>query len=179
MLKQVVRYLIGTEHYGILLPRTGEGLKCWVDADWERDLSKRRSRSGILIKFDSEPIIWISKLQPTTARSTAEAEFNALSQGIKKLKWIRQVLEEIGIPQKNLTTVLQDNLGAISWTQDVQGLRRVKHVGIKYHYVRDSIENKDAEVKFTPSNQNHSDSLTKTLIGEECYRHRTSLGVTI
>ena len=33
MLKHVVRYLIGTENYGILLPKTGEGLKCWVDAD--------------------------------------------------------------------------------------------------------------------------------------------------
>ena len=28
MLKHVVRYLLGTEHYGILLPKNGDGLIC-------------------------------------------------------------------------------------------------------------------------------------------------------
>lgn len=40
----------------------------------------------------------------------------------------------------------QDNLGAISWTNTVQGLRRVKHVALRYHYVRSIVEEKIVRV---------------------------------
>ena len=173
MAKNVVRYLIDTQDRGILMQNNDEGLICWVDADWARDLSKRRSRTGILITYNGAPIVWVSKLQTTTAQSTAEAEFNALAHGIKEVKWMRSILNEIGMPQTEPTTVYQDNLGSISWTEDVQGIRRVKHVGTKYHFVRDNIESKGVVVKYTPSHLNRSDSLTKVLISEDYSRHRS------
>ena len=179
MAKNVVRYLIDTQDRGILMQNNDEGLICWVDADWARDLSKRRSRTGILITYNGAPIVWVSKLQTTTAQSTAEAEFNALAHGIKEVKWMRSILNEIGKPQTEPTTVYQDNLGSISWTEDVQGIRRVKHVGTKYHFVRDNIESKGVVVKYTPSHLNRSDSLTKVLISEDYSRHRSWLGVNI
>ena len=66
----------------------------------------------------------------------------------------------------------------MSWTDDIQGLRRVEHVAIKCHFVRDSIETKHGEVKYTPSNQNRSNSLTKFLIGAEFNQHCEWLGYT-
>ena len=179
LVKQVVRYLIGTDNYGLLLPKNDEGLQCWADADSARDLTKRRSRTGVLITYNGGPVTWISKMQTTTAQSTSEAEFNALSHGIRELKWIREVLNETNMTQSGPTVVYQDNLGSISWTEDTQGLRRVKHVGIKYHFVRDSIETKHVEIKYTPSHLNRSDSLTKVLIGNEFVQHRQWVGVII
>lgn len=58
--------------------------------------------------------------------------------------------------------VLQDNLGTISWTERVQGLRNVKHVGLKYQIVKEAVEKKPNQVLYTPSERNIVDSLTKT-----------------
>ena len=181
LLKNVVRYLIGTKDYGILLPKGNDGLEvlCWTDADWARDLSNRRSRTGILITLNGGPIVWTSKLQTSTALSTPEAEFNALSHSIKELRWLRIVLLELKAIDTGPIIIKQDNLGSISWTEGVNGLRKVKHVGIKYHYVRDSVERKIVQVGYTPSAENRSDSLTKVMIGEEFIKHRSWLGVCL
>ena len=169
MVKNVVRYLMGTADYVILLQNQKEktSVQCWSDADWARDLSNRRSRTGLLLTINNGPIVWTSKIQSSTALSTSEAEFNALAYGIKELKWIRIVLLELQVIDGNPITVMQDNLGTISWTEGVNGLRKVKHVGIKYNYVRDAVDSNICNIQYTPSAENRSDSLTKVLIGEE------------
>lgn len=46
---------------------------------------------------------------------------------------------------------MQDNLGTISWTEGVNGLGKVKHVDIKYNYVRDSVDWNICKVKYALS----------------------------
>lgn len=179
MVKNVVECLIGTIEYGILLPKgSGMDVLCWTDADWASDLSNRRSRTGIILTLNGGPVVWTSTLQTTTATFTPEAEFNALAHVIREVKWIRLVLGELKVLDDKPTKMRQDNLGTISWTEDINGLRKVKHVGIKYHYDRESVDSKVVEVGYTPSSENRSDSLTKVLIGAEFEKHRSCLSVT-
>lgn len=80
MLRHLVRYVAGTTDYGQYFP-IGKGaldLVAWSDADWARDLTKRRSRTGYLLTLNEGPIVWGSRLQSATAESTTEAEFAAL-----------------------------------------------------------------------------------------------------
>lgn len=69
MVKNVVRYLIGTSNYGIFLPNRDENtaVLCWSDAEWAPDLLRRRSRTGLIVTIYDGPIIWTSKLQSSTA----------------------------------------------------------------------------------------------------------------
>ena len=53
----------------------------------------------------------------------------------------------------------------------------MKHIGIKYHSVREAVDAKILTVKFTESGKNRADSLTKGLIGEQFEQHRDWLGV--
>ena len=178
-LKHVCRYVKGTADMGIIFPRRTDrvGLQAWSDADWARDESHRHSRSGYLISYDESPILWSSRLQTATALSTTEAEFTALSSCVRDVIWLRAVLSELGMTSRLPTTVFQDNLGAIAWTDEVQGLRRVKHVGIRYHFVRGSVERREVEIVYTPSAENKADSLTKVLAGQLHDVHRRYLGV--
>ena len=114
----------------------------------------------------------------TTALSTAEADFNALSECVRQVIWIRGFLSEIGIKQVSATNIYQDNLGSIAWTKEVQGLRNVKHVGIRYHFVKEHIEKKDVQVSYTPSATNKADSFTKALVGTTFAQHRQVLQIT-
>lgn len=169
-LKHLLRYLKGSLDYGILFPYQSDshGLEAWSDADWARDESARRSRSGVFVAYSGCPIIWMSKMQTATATSTAEAEFGALSVAVREVVWTRNVLAEIDFPEKAETVIWQDNLGAISWTEKVQGLRRVKHVGIRYHFVREAVDSGRIKVLYTPSDSNRADSLTK-ILGKEMH----------
>ena len=63
-MKSVVRYLIGTIDYEVLLPSGQEALlEACSGAYWARENHRRRSRSGHLITVASGPVIWSSRLQ--------------------------------------------------------------------------------------------------------------------
>lgn len=115
VLKHVVRYIKCTFEFGILITSLDEtvGLEAWSDADWERDLSKRHSRSGYLVKYEPATLIWSSKLQTDTAMFTTEEEFAALSSWIREVVWIPKFISELDFQIKSLITVYQDNFRTI------------------------------------------------------------------
>jgi hypothetical protein len=80
--KRILRYLKGTLSLGFLLggsPNTV--LHGYADADWASDVDTRNSTTGYVFQLNHNcsSITWSSKLQPTTALSSCEAEYLALS----------------------------------------------------------------------------------------------------
>ena len=65
-----IRYLKGTKLVDLL--------SGYADADWGNS-SSRRSTSGMVMLYNKSPIMWKSKMQKTTALSTAEAEYYSAS----------------------------------------------------------------------------------------------------
>lgn len=178
-MKHVCRYLLGTASYGIRFCRGSSRpvLTAWTDADWARDQDKRRSRTGYVLRLSGGPVVWCSKMQTSVATSTTEAEFDALATTVRDVIWVRAIIQDLGQPVTKPTVVFEDNLVSISWTDTAQGLRNVKHVGIKYQYVREAVKCKAVEVRFTPTERNCADTLTKALIGELFRLHRLGIGV--
>ncbi|GAU42828.1 hypothetical protein TSUD_185870 [Trifolium subterraneum] len=76
--KRILRYLIGTQDYGLLFPcgTSNEGctLVGYSDSDWCGDITDRKSTSGYVFKFNNVAISWCTKKQPVTALSSCEAE---------------------------------------------------------------------------------------------------------
>lgn len=56
---------------------------------------------------------WSSKLQPTVALSTTEAEYRALSDGVREVMWIYMLLAELGHTNDEATTIFSDNQSSI------------------------------------------------------------------
>lgn len=104
-LKHLLRYLKGPVDFGIFIPRQAlvKGIDAYSDADWARDETSRRSRTGIVIMYHGTPVIWSSSLQQTTATSTAEAEFSALATCAKEIVWLRDILPELSIGEADST----------------------------------------------------------------------------
>lgn len=176
-MKSVVQYLVGTKKYGLRLPFGEEAIaEAWADADCAREKHKRRSRSGYLVTIAGGPVLWTSRLQSLTAQSTTEAEFVALSQCVKDVIWIRDTLTEFGCKPTEPTRLHEDNLGTVAWTSEVQGMRHSKHIGIRYHYVRDAVVAGTVVVCPTPSDENKADGLTKVLVKAKFQNCRSFLG---
>jgi hypothetical protein len=54
-----------------------------------------KSRTGYVLLFSGVPIMWVSKMQTQIALSTMEAEYIALSQSMRDLIPVREILKEI------------------------------------------------------------------------------------
>jgi hypothetical protein len=87
-IKRTEQYFVDNPEHGIIYKiDLSKGLKVYVDADFAGGWSvadleiadKVLSRTGFVICYAYCPIIWCSKLQTKIARSTAEAEYIAMS----------------------------------------------------------------------------------------------------
>jgi hypothetical protein len=175
--KRIMRYL--RQHPNIPLVFTGRSagnmgqclLDAYCDADWAGDHADRKSTSGVLVKFNGDPIVWQSKKQGAVALSTAEAEYYAITTAAQELKWIKQLLKEV-LPhhasksankQNPVCTIYSDNRSAIQISSNNANHGRSKHIDIKYHFVRDDIVNNEYKLEWISSNDNPADMFTKPL----------------
>ncbi len=94
-LKRVLRYLKGTEEYGIHFAPTDSILSCHSDSDWAGS-ADWSSVSGDVISIGGPLVSWRTSKQKCTALSTTEAEYVSLSEASREVVWLRNLLTEMG-----------------------------------------------------------------------------------
>ena len=176
--KRVVRYLKGTQDYGLVLGgKRNIRLTGYTDADWANDPDRRRSISGYLFSLGGRVISWSSRKQQTVATSSCEAEYMAASYCTKEALWLRNLLEHLGIAQRNPTTIYCDNQGAISLTKDASLHSRSKHIDVAHHFVRERVETNQVTFEYVPTHRMPADALTKPLTKPKLGKFRRIMGV--
>ena len=117
------------------------------------------------------PILWKSRLQKTVSLSSTEAEYYALSEASKEIKFIVQVLLSIDIKVKLPVIVHVDNIGAIFMSENNTATSRTKHIDARYHFVREFIEDGFIKIIFVKSEDNQADIFTKNVNGDIYDKH--------
>nr|XP_019707020.1 uncharacterized protein LOC109506028 [Elaeis guineensis] len=64
-------------------------VEAYSDADWAGSIDNRRSISSYCIFIGGNLVTWRSKKQDIVARSSAEAEYRAMAQGICEVIWLK------------------------------------------------------------------------------------------
>jgi len=102
--KRIIRFLQDTKEKGLILEPTSDlQVDCYVDANFaglwnsedDQDPICVKSQTGFLIMFMGCPLTWVSKLQTQIALSTMELEYIALSQSMREIFGILEVIKEI------------------------------------------------------------------------------------
>ena len=106
---------------------------------------------------------------------SSEAEFVALSEATKEIKFIVQVLLSIGIEVALPVIVRVDNVGAIFMAENVSTSPRTKHVDICYHFVWEFIEDGFIKIIFVQTGDNKADVFTKNVVGELYDKHTNDM----
>uniref|UniRef100_A0A5S6Q1Y2 Reverse transcriptase Ty1/copia-type domain-containing protein n=1 Tax=Trichuris muris TaxID=70415 RepID=A0A5S6Q1Y2_TRIMR len=169
--KHVLRCLAGTKYMKLYVSATSEPiLQGYVDADWAGDKADRKSTSGFMFHLGGSTISWSTRKLTSVALSSTEADYVAMAEACKELLWLRQLLEDFGIPQKSATTIFEDNQGCIRLIDSEKLNDRTKHISVRYHLLKDLRERRIIEVKYCPSHQMMADALTKPVSKEQLSR---------
>ena len=97
------------------------------------------------------------------ARSSAEAEFRAVAQGICEILWIRRLLEELKVSQSSPMKLYCDNKAAISISHNPVLHDRTKHVEVDKHFIKEKIEDGSVCMNYIPTEQQVADVFTEGL----------------
>ena len=161
--KGVLRYLAGTLDYGITYGGTGfEPLVGYCDADYAGDLDTRRSTTGYVFLLNSGAISWSSRLQPTVAVSTTEAEYMAAAHAIKEGLWLRKLLGDIGV-NENCIRMFSDNQACLSLLKHPISSNRSKHIDVLHHFARERVCRGEVSISYCNTAAMLADCLTKPL----------------
>ena len=160
---RILRYLKGTMFHGLhFSSKSSLTLKGYSDADWDGDLTDRRSTTGYYFFLGDSLISWRSKKQSLTARSSTEAEYRALADTTQELIWLRWLLADMGAPQSDPTPLWCDNRSAIQIAHNDVFHERTKHIEIDCHFVRQHVVRKTVHLLSISSTDQPADIFTKT-----------------
>ena len=177
--KRILRYFKGTLNLAIKYQKSDEGLIGYTDSDWAGDLDDRHSTTGNVFLMASGPISWLSKKQAVVALSTSEAEYVALSLATQEVVWLRKLLiTDLKAASQQPTTLMEDNQGAIAIARNPVAHARTKHIDIRYHYIREAMQNGIVNLCYCPTEVMIADILTKPLPKERFEMLRDTMGLT-
>jgi hypothetical protein len=199
--KRILCYLKTTADKGLIMtPGDDHRVDCYVDSDFagkfsvedSQDPVSVKSRTRCVILYRGTPLLWVSKLQTQIALSTMEGEYVALSQSMRDLIPIRQVLEELltivfhrpqkivyhahskafddvipgSIPKSSVLdqpTVYEDNQACLKFARMSQLSPCTEHIGIPYHWFHTKVGNLDIRTEPISTNQQLAEQFTKGL----------------
>ena len=178
-LKRVFRYIQGTKTHGIEFQAScTSGLQGYSDADWAGDVESRRSTSGYAFLMSGGTLSWRSKKQRTVALSSTEAEYMALSEATQEAIWLKTFLCELGeMTLNDAVKVYEDNQGSIALAKNPEFHKRTKHIDIRYHFVREKVEDGQAVLEYISTLDMLADIMTKTIPAAQFCILRDKLGI--
>ncbi|TYK01779.1 Cysteine-rich RLK (RECEPTOR-like protein kinase) 8 [Cucumis melo var. makuwa] len=116
------------------------------------------------ISFAGNLVTWRSKKQSVVARSSAEAEYRAMSLGICKEIWLQKVLSHLHQECETPLKLFCDNKAAISIANNPIQHDRTKHVEIDRHFIKEQLDSGSICIPYIRSSRQVADVLTKELL---------------
>nr|GFA03249.1 retrovirus-related Pol polyprotein from transposon TNT 1-94 [Tanacetum cinerariifolium] len=134
----------------------------FADADHVGCQDTRRSTSGSVQFLGERLISWLSKRQKSAAISSTDAKYIALSSCCAQILWMRSQLSDYGLAF-NKIPMYYDNKSAIALCCNNVQHSRSKHIDIRYHFIKEQIENRVIELYIVNTEYQLADLFTKAL----------------
>ncbi|GJS49538.1 zinc finger, CCHC-type containing protein [Tanacetum coccineum] len=176
--KQVIRYIKGTKEHGIIYKKEG-GCKItgYSDSSYGINIDQGKGTTGIVFYFGESPITWCTQKQQTVALSSCESEFMAATAAAYQALWLKRLLSELTGWEEERITLKVDNVSAIALVRNPVFHGRSKHIDIRYHFIRECVENGHINVEHVSGELQRADILTKALPRLKFVTMRQMLGV--
>ena len=149
-------YLQGTKNLKLIYgpDNTGELFNTYTDAAHGDVKENGRSTSGYLVKF-----------------GTAAVEAG------KEIYWMRNILKEFGYKINGPSSLHCDNQLAIQVGKSPEHHGRMKHLDLRFFWLRDAVENGVITLSYLPTDKMPADALTKPLSKQKVVDGRKMMGL--
>jgi hypothetical protein len=98
-------------------------------------------------------ISWFSMKQTSVALSTAKAEYMAACLACTEVVWLRKLLSGLFDVELDATSIYCDNQSCIKLSLNPVFHDKSKHIGIKYHFIRDVVEKGVVKLHYVATNE--------------------------
>jgi hypothetical protein len=111
------------------------------------------------------------------AQSTCEAEYYSAVDATKEGLHLRLLMGEIfNAPITETTTAIwEDNQSAIAYSHNALVNEKTKHIDMKWHFLKDHVEQGTIKLRYLPTDQMVADMFTKPLLGPALTRHLSAI----
>ena len=98
----------------------------------------------------------------TVALLTTEVEYMALIKAVKEAIWLQGLMDDLRI-EHDFLKVNCDDMSAIYLAKNQVYHARMKHIDVRYHFMQDTLEDGDIELKNIHTKNNLADTITKVI----------------
>jgi hypothetical protein len=160
--QRVLRYLKGTITKKLIYKKVSDPqIVIHSDASYGNSADGRKSICGYIGKYGNARVSWKTMKQQSTATSTTEAEYMALSSACKQALWMSYLLQSFGTTLK--PRLRCDNQAAIHISNNPVLHQRTKHIDIQFHFVREKVLEQKVKLEYVSTDENEADGFTKGL----------------
>ncbi|KAL8116656.1 hypothetical protein AgCh_022995 [Apium graveolens] len=161
--KRIFKYLKGTADLGLWYPRESNfKLIGYSDADFAGCKIDRKSTSGSCQFLGGRLVSWFSKKQKSISTSTIEAVYITAGSCCAQILWMKNQLLDYGLTYFKIPNYC-DNQSAIVMTGNPVQHSMTKHINIRYHFIREHVDEGTVELHFVSIDQQLADIFTKPL----------------
>ncbi|KAK1684531.1 hypothetical protein QYE76_045379 [Lolium multiflorum] len=151
----------------------------YTDASWNTDPDDSKSQSGYVFILNGAAVSWCSSKQCTVAKSSTESEYIAASEASSEAVWMKRFIVELGVVPSALDplVIYCDNMGAIANAQEPRSHKKLKHIKLHFHSIREYIEDGEVKICKVHTDLNVADPLTKALPRAKHDQHQNAMGL--
>lgn len=155
------RYLKGTSGHGLCFKRDDtDTLRLIVhsDADWASEITDRCSTTGYCASLSQGRALIFVEEQKAANNSTIYLRGRIYGLSVS---YLQQLLKGIDKYQYAQTTLFDENQEAIALARNPVNQQRYKHIDIKYHFIRETVNSGKMCLEYCSTDNMIADLMTK------------------
>ncbi|CAI7931262.1 unnamed protein product, partial [Closterium sp. NIES-54] len=159
--KRVLRYLCSTSGLGLVFGgRRPVVVTGHADTSWADDQATQRSSQGYTFSLGSGSVSWRSTRSSSILGSSCEAEIYTGAMAAQELRWLTDLLTDLGEPPPVLYV---DNKAMLALCREHRLEHRTKHIALRYFLARELQQRGQLRLAYVASEANTADIFTKAL----------------
>ena len=131
--------------------------------DWASQ-KDRHLISGYVFFLGRGAITWSSKKQYIIVLSSTESKYIVQTHAAKEVLWLWSFVNEMRGEKDKPLRLNCDNQGAIVLTKDNKFHSQTKHINLRFHFIREAVEDNKLSITYIPTEENMADIFTKALV---------------
>jgi hypothetical protein len=108
-------------------------------------------------------VSWLRNKQSSISLSIAEEEYIAAIGCCAQVLWMKQNLTDMQVEYDEPIPIYCDNTSAINIAKKLMIHYKMKHIPIKYHFLREQVADKNIKVEYVGTKEQVEDIFTKPL----------------